>query len=300
MHFWSLWVYTRWFKVTILVPLLQVTLPLKGSLNYPKKVTKNCQVQIVCHSLKQKYRKTQAKLTKLLGDGKTDVCQNCLPILLGTCEPLSLQPNKSTLIPTRWFKVIRNWSPWKSPFDRKDTLQGTMVPGEKENHLQKGLGRGYVSSLEGTNPIPPPLIGMWLICLKHSKFISKSSINHFRATVSMVSIQESKTFWGILMVSNREHGTRSPGIFGGSFKLLCLALRSFDPCIIATWRHLGSRLRGTSTAMTAAGQAMVVREAQIIINCGWGYVHVQLSRNHLWKPQPRKSIEKTTNRIPSY
>jgi len=104
-------------------------------------------------------------------------------------------------------------------------------------------------------------------------YLKKFYIKHFRATVSMVSIQESEPLWGILMASNREHGTRSPGISGGSCKLPCLAIRSFDPCIIATWRHLGkpfveSRLRGTSTAMTAAGQAMVVREAQIIINCG--------------------------------
>ena len=180
-----------------------------------------------------------------------------------------------------------------------------MPPGEKEHHLQEGLGRGYVSSLEGTNPIPPPLLGMWLICLKHSKFILKSSIKHFRATVSIGFYPGIRTFWGFwwLQPVNMD-GTRSPGIFGGSFKLLCLAIRSFDPCIISTGAPPGvpgkSRLRGTSTAMTAAGQAMVVREAQIIINCGWlGYVHFQLSRNHLWKPQPRKRIEKTTNRIPS-
>ena len=36
------------------------------SLNRPKKVTKNGQVQIVCHPFK-KHRKAQAKLTKLLG-----------------------------------------------------------------------------------------------------------------------------------------------------------------------------------------------------------------------------------------
>ena len=42
-------------------------------------------------------------------------------------------------------------------------LQGTNIsihipPGEKENHLQKCLGRGYVSSHEGNKGIPLQLL----------------------------------------------------------------------------------------------------------------------------------------------
>ena len=39
--------YTRWFKVTFLSPIWRSLNPFKGSLNHPKKVTKNCQVLCV-------------------------------------------------------------------------------------------------------------------------------------------------------------------------------------------------------------------------------------------------------------